>query len=85
MTPAELLAGYVRAGIDVYLDGSDVLRVRIADRVSREDRDRLVDAAMPALKHRKMELIEYLRTERAAAVERLIASAGTTTTTSRRS
>lgn len=71
MTAAERIEAYVSIGLDVYLDGTDVLRVRAASGMSEEAARRLVDAALPALRQHKDDLVEYLRNERASAVEML--------------
>ena len=64
MTVGELLDAYASVGLDIYLDSDDQLRVR--------GPQRLRDAARPKLKRLKADLIEYLKAERATAVERLI-------------
>jgi hypothetical protein len=73
MTLRERLDGYLRCGLDVYLNGRDELKVRAARGTPPAVRDRLIDAALPALRHHKAEIIECLKAERTAAVERLIA------------
>jgi hypothetical protein len=66
MTPAERLDGYLRCGLDLFLDAHDRLHVR--------GPLRLRDAARPSLAMHRDEMIAELKRQRAEAVERLTAS-----------
>jgi len=63
ITAYERLDGYLRAGLDLYLDADDNLRLR--GPLS------LRDAARPAILMHKSELVAALRALRADAIERV--------------
>lgn len=64
MTAAEMIDGYVRAGLDVYLDGDD--------NVVLSGPAGLRAAARPAVKKNRAAIVQELRRQRRAAIEALV-------------